>query len=96
MPSREIEVPQLVIDIIDEQERRGWSNRRVALTLSISPSTLSNWYAGMAPTLNGDNLNGICAFLGISHEDVLNRLGWIRDGDDYGDAAMRPYLTSAA
>lgn len=76
MPVREVHVSQLILDIEAEQQERDWSNRAVADALNISPSTLTNWYAGMKPTLTGDNLAGICEFLQIGPGDVIERLGW--------------------
>lgn len=94
MPTRTIEVSQLVADIEAEQERRGWSNRKVARELAISPSTLTNWYGGMQPTLTGENIAGLCRFLSIDSDEVLRRLGWWRTVAEAGE--MGGYLTLVA
>lgn len=96
MPTRTVQVTQLVMDIEDEQRRRDWTNNRVARFLSVSPSTLTNWYSGREPTINADNLRNICEFLGIEPREVFHRLDWLDDdGTPVGSRGSRPYLAVA-
>lgn len=54
-----------------DRERFDVSDRKLALSLGVSPTTIANWRAGLRELPEVDNLKAVAEFSGRSYEDVL-------------------------
>lgn len=60
-----------IIQVELDKERFEVSDRKLALRLDVSPSTISNWKAGLNSLPSKKNLRAVADFLGKSYEEVL-------------------------
>lgn len=54
-----------------DRERFTVSDRKLALRLGVSPSTIGNWREGISRLPDEKNLRSIADFVGRSYEDIL-------------------------
>lgn len=54
-----------------DRERFTVSDRKLALRLKVSPSTIGNWRSGLNELPTVKNLRAVADFAGLAYEDVL-------------------------
>lgn len=54
-----------------ERERFDVSDRKLAMRLNVSPSTIANWRAGLKQLPSATNIRAVADFAGRAYEDVL-------------------------
>lgn len=105
MPDRNIPVSALNQAIYDRLQELGYISGDGTLRATAASKAIfgedrrqlvEGWVkAGRDPKLDAETQQTLCHFLEVSPRRVLELAGF-DTGDDYGESAMRPYLTSGA
>lgn len=79
MPTRIVEISDLVAAIEERMAESGLSKSEAARQLGVPRQSLQQWLHGVTPTINADNQQAFAQFLGVAPRRVLELAGFSLD-----------------